>query len=111
MISSFSISAKFSPTRFVRVLTALMAGVLLIPAGGMKAASINARSASLSDVSAAVFGKRWRYRHGPCRQRNLVEQTRYLQGDYASRRNDSGFDDWWIARIQAISRRGIFRRE
>ena len=32
-----------------------MAGVLLIPAGGMKAASINARSASLSDVSAAVF--------------------------------------------------------
>jgi hypothetical protein len=54
MISSFSMSARFSSARFAAVFTALMAAVLLISATGMNAADINAKSASLIDVSSAL---------------------------------------------------------
>jgi hypothetical protein len=47
-------SAGFDATRFVGVLTALMAGMFLIPAGGVNAAEVNAKSASLVDVSSAL---------------------------------------------------------
>ena len=54
MISIFAMSTRFRPARCAHLFAAVIAWVILTVAGGVNATEISARSASLTDISAAI---------------------------------------------------------